>query len=30
MAVKYFELNGVKLKLEFYKLYYWYEKNGKV
>ena len=27
MAVKYFELNGVKLKLEFYKLYYWYDKN---
>jgi len=28
MAVKYFEINGVKLKLKFYKLYYWYDKNS--
>jgi hypothetical protein len=28
MAAKYFEINGVKLKLEFYKLYYWCEKMG--
>jgi hypothetical protein len=28
MAVKYFEIDGVKLKLEYYKLYYWFDTSG--
>jgi len=29
MPPKYFELNGAKLKLEYYKLYYWCDKNSR-
>ena len=28
MSAKYFEINGFKMKLESYKLYYWYDTSG--